>query len=70
MGRIKEFFHEEICQGQQEALKQKEKDLEEAIISAASEIEEDLVNAQLPRWMHQDASVGQINPSGGDVTGS
>lgn len=55
MGRIKEYFHEEICQGQQEA----EKEADQAIILAALRIEEDLCNAQLPRWMHPDASVGQ-----------
>ena len=55
MGAIKEFYHEEICQGQKEAAE------DEAIISKALNIEEDLNNAQLPKWMHPDASLGGQN---------
>jgi hypothetical protein len=32
---------------------------DQIIISKASEIEEDLNNAELPRWMHPDVSVNK-----------
>jgi len=51
MGAIKEFYHEEICKMQEEE--------DQIIISKASEIEEDLNNAELPRWMHPDVSVNK-----------
>jgi len=52
MGAIKEFYHEEIC-------KMQEEEEDQIIISKASEIEEDLNNAELPRWMHPDVSVNK-----------
>jgi len=64
MGAIKEFYHEEICKMQQEVLNGSDffpevEEEDQIIISRASEIEEDLNNAELPRWMHPDVSVNK-----------
>ena len=53
MSTIKEFYHDEICKGQQDAVNMTLEELEdEHIVSRYNEQEEDLFNSELPRWMY------------------
>ena len=57
MSAIKNFYHDQICEGMQEANEETQKEMDRMLIAEYEAKKKEVLNSNIPAWISQDPSI-------------